>query len=166
MPAIESRPLPDHALLARYARAGCYTDCFCTEVKGSISCADYVEAFYTTPLFKAERLILTLAVASPSTDTQARQVATGTIDRFAAWQLEARTDQQLLMCDIFGSTRSWFMVEPVTVGGSPRTRLYFGSAVTKTAMNRRTFRWLTGFHVLYSKALLNAARRRIGSEHR
>lgn len=163
MPAIEIRPLPEHSLLTAYAAAGCYTDCYCAEVEGSVSCADFVEAFYTTPLFKTERLILKLAVASPSTDVQARQIAEGTIDRFAAWQLEARTDQQLLMCDIFGSTRSWFMVEPVTGGTSPRTRLYFGSSVTKTAMNRRTFRWLTGFHVLYSKALLTSARRRIGS---
>lgn len=153
--------LPDHALLAAHTRNGGYTDCYCTEVQGAISCADYVEAFYTTPLFKTERLILKLAVSSPSTDAQARQIAKGAIDRFAAWTLEARTDQQLLMCDIFGSTRSWFMVEPVTNGDPPRTRLYFGSAVTKSAMSRPSFRWLTGLHVLYSKALLRSARRRV-----
>lgn len=163
MPAIKPCDLPAHALLAAYARNGAYTDCYCAEVKGTTSCADYVEAFYTTPLFKTERLILKLAVASPSSDAQARQIANGTIDRFAAWTLEARTDQQLLMRDIFGNTRSWFMVEPVDANGAAGTRLYFGSAVTKGAMNRRAFRWLTGFHVLYSKALLSAARRRIGS---
>lgn len=166
MPAIQRCELPEHALLASYARAGAYADCYCTEIDGAISCADYVEAFYTTPLFKTERIILKLAVSSPSTDAQARQIAEGTIDRFAAWTLEARTDQQLLMCDIFGSTRSWFMVEPLNAGGTAHTRLYFGSAVTKAAMNRRTFRWLTGFHVLYSKALLGAARRRIGPDRR
>ena len=163
MPAIDTCPLPANALLERYARDGAYTDCYATEVAGTIDCTRYVEAFYTTPLFKTERLILKLAVSAPSTDAQARQVASGDLDRFAAWRVEARAPDQLLMCDMFGSTRSWFMVVPATGSSSARTRLYFGSAVTKTAMNRRMFRWLTGFHVLYSKALLRSARRRIGS---
>lgn len=161
MPAIAARPLPANALLARYARDGAYTDCFAAEVAGPIDCARYVEAFYTTPLFKAERVILKFAIAAPSSDTQARQVAGGHLDRFAAWRVEARAPGQLLMCDLFGRTRSWFMVEPVTGSPSARTRLYFGSAVTRTATNRRTFRWLTGLHVLYSKALLSSACRRI-----
>jgi hypothetical protein len=111
---IETRSLPRQALLARYAGNGAYTDCFAAELDGSIDCARYVEAFYTTPLFRAERLILRLAIEAPSTDEQAHLLASGAIDRFAAWRVEDRAPDQLLMCDIRGSTRSWFMVERLT----------------------------------------------------
>jgi hypothetical protein len=163
MPMIETRSLPRQALLARYAGNGAYTDCFAAELDGSIDCARYVEAFYTTPLFRAERLILRLAIEAPSTDEQAHLLASGAIDRFAAWRVEDRAPDQLLMCDIRGSTRSWFMVERLTDGAAPRTRLYFGSAVVSAAMRRPLFRWLLAFHVLYSRALLLSARRRLAN---
>ncbi len=161
MPSISPSPLPEHALLNRYARAGAYTDCFVTETAGAVGLAPYLEAFYTAPLFKLERRILQSMASLPSTDAQARRLAAGSIDAFAAWRVEARAENQLLMCDLHGSTRSWFMVAPAHADNEPRTRLYFGSAVTKSAMAKPLFRWLLGFHVLYSKALLAAARRRI-----
>jgi hypothetical protein len=161
MRKIEPHPLPERALLNTYAHAGAYTDCYIADVAGTVACARYVEAFYTTPLFKLERLILKLAASKPSTDAQAQKAAEGSIAEFAAWRVEARADDQLLMCDMFGNTRSWFMVEPA--GDGTRTRLYFGSAVTTAAMSRPLFRRLLGFHVLYSKALLASARRRIES---
>jgi hypothetical protein len=68
------------------------------------------------------------------------------------------------MCDIHGSTRSWFMVEAMNDGAARRTRLYFGSAVVSAAMRRPTFRLLIGLHVLYSKALLLSARRRLANK--
>jgi hypothetical protein len=157
MGAIQACPLPERSLLQRYARVQAYTDCYVTDVAGTVSCERFVEAFYTTRLFKLERLILKLALARPSTDAQAAQLAAGALADFAAWRVEARADDQLLMADVFGNTRSWFMVEP----GAARTRLYFGSAVTEQAMRRASFRWLLGFHVAYSKALLHAARRRL-----
>ena len=92
---------------------------------------------------------------------EARAVAAGTGERFAAWSVEARAPDQLLMCDLYGRTRSWFMVEPATDAGPVQTRLYFGSAVVASAMRKPSFRLLLGFHVLYSKALLRAARRRL-----
>lgn len=162
MRPIESCPLPEGALLSAYARADAYTDCYVAEVGGTIGCARYIEAFYTTPLFKLERLILRFAVSKPSTDAQARQLADAQIDTFAAWRVEARTHDQLLMCDLFGNTRSWLMAAPIP-GEPMRTRLYFGSAVTATAMCRPLFGKLLGFHVMYSKALLSSARRRIES---
>ncbi|HTE41110.1 MAG TPA: hypothetical protein VK629_09775, partial [Steroidobacteraceae bacterium] len=79
----------------------------------------------TTRLFKLERLILKWAVAKPSIDDQARQVAAGDRDDFAAWTVEQRADDQLLMCDLSNRTRSWFMVGSIPGG----TRLHFGSAV-------------------------------------
>jgi len=67
------------------------------------------------------------------------------------------------MCDRYEKTRSWFRV--VSLDGG-RTVLQFGSAVSAKP-DRRTgvaamsvvFRLLMGFHVQYSRILLNAARR-------
>ena len=69
-------------------------------------------AFYTTWLFRLERWILRLAVARPSTDEEAHQLARGEREAFAAWSVEARAPDQLLMCDFTGRTRSWLMVVP------------------------------------------------------
>ncbi|MEX2151530.1 MAG: hypothetical protein WD793_15055 [Steroidobacteraceae bacterium] len=131
-----------------------------TEVSRPVAQAEYVEAFYTSDVFKLERLILKLLVARPSTDQQARELATGQRGTFAAWGVEARAPDQLLLCDFQGRTRSWLM----TSG----TCLYFGSAVVPVAArgSRKTglgfaFRALLGFHRLYSRALLNAAVRRL-----
>ena len=55
---IKSGPAPDEALHAKYERAGAYTDCFTTEVAGRVTHAQFVEAFYTSRVFKLERLIL------------------------------------------------------------------------------------------------------------
>ena len=163
---IEPCALPDGALLSRYRANGGYTDCYATEISGTVSQAQYVQAFYTTPLFKLERAILKFAVAMPSTDAQAGQLAEGSIKAFAAWRVEARSDNQLLMCDFRARTRSWLMAEPTADGA--RTRLYFGSAVVPvgSAQNGKpglglAFRLLLGFHKLYSAALLRAARSRI-----
>ena len=152
--------LPDEALLGRYSSNGSYTDCYMTEIPIPVSQAQYVNAFYTTPLFKLERFILTWTVSKPSTDIQAKQLADGTRDAFAAWTVEAWTENQLLMCDFLSRTRSWLMVLPLESG----TRLYFGSAiVSKTGKSTLElgFRALLGFHRLYSVALLHAARSRL-----
>ncbi len=157
---IQTCPLPDNALLGRYSRNGSYTDCFMTEIPVLASHAQYVNAFYTTPLFKLERFILTWTVSKPSTGTQAKQLANGTRDAFAAWTVEARAENQLLMCDFVSRTRPWLMVASSEKG----TRLYFGSAIVpKTGKSTLEFgvRLLLGFHRLYSVALLYAARLRL-----
>jgi len=150
-------PLPDNALSGRYSRDGCYTDCFMTEIPRPVSFSQYINTFYTTPLFKLERFILTWTVSKPSTDAQAKDIADGTGNAFAAWTVEARTENQLLMCDFVSRTRSWFMVVPLEKG----TRLYFGSAIVP-GIGRSTIEWqyrgLIGFHRVYSRALLHAAR--------
>jgi len=152
-------PLPDNALLGTYSNEGAYTDCYMTDISVSVSHAQYVTAFYTTPLFKLERFILTWAVSKPSTDVQAKQLAYGLTQTFAAWTVEARAEDQLLMCDLVRRTRSWLMVVPLESGG---TRLYFGSAVVpgqdKSSLEF-SFRALLGFHKPYSVALLYAVRR-------
>jgi hypothetical protein len=156
--------LPPEALLRKDRDAGAYTDCYATEIAARVSHATYVEAFYTTWVFKLERLLLKWLVAKPSTDAAARRLALGELDAFAAWNIEARAPHQILLADFQGKTKSWLMVAP---GDATRTRLYFGSAVVRVrdqAGQRRlgfTFRALLGFHKLYSRVLLSAARSRL-----
>lgn len=147
--------LPADALLQRYREQGAYTDCFAIDVPGQVPHAAFVEAFYTTAVFRLERLLLALFVARPSNDAEARELAGGKRERFAAWSVEARAPGQLLMCDFAGSTRSWLMAVPAP-GGGPGTRLYFGSAVVRSRQGG-AFRALLGFHKLYSRILLRAA---------
>ena len=153
--------LPDDALLARYARTDAYTDCYRTEISGTVSFAEYVTAFYTTFLFKLERSILTWAVSKPSTDEQTTQLAEGKIDTFAAWYVEARSENEILLCDFRNRTRCWLMVSPLHDDTGTRTTLYFGSAVIplRDRMSGRpslgwAFGALAGFHKIYSVALL------------
>jgi hypothetical protein len=156
---VTKQPVPDHALHASYLRNGAYADCYLIHIDGEIRLAQFVAAFYTSWLFKLERWILGWSVRKPSTDAQARQIASGETTQFAAWTMELRAPDQLLMCDFMKATRSWFMVAP---GTQPRsTRLYFGSVVTSPG---RSYRWLMGFHRLYSRALLRAARARLARQ--
>jgi hypothetical protein len=150
-----------------YSQLGAYTDCYAIDVGKSITHRQYVEAFYTTPLFKFERLLLTWLVSKPSTDAQARELASAERSTFAAWSVEARSEDQLLLSDFKGRTRSWLMVEPVQDEKSTTTRLYFGSAFvpgSKASDHRRkgfAFHALLGFHKLYSKLLLKASASRL-----
>ncbi|MBT8080467.1 MAG: hypothetical protein KJO31_17945 [Gammaproteobacteria bacterium] len=161
--SITKSPLPGDALLQRFVDSGDYTDCFVTGIDTQVALADYVEAFYTTAVFKAERLVLKWAVARPSTDREAKQLANGVIDAFAAWTVVERRENQMLLMDVRGQTCSWFMLTAEPVG----SRLFFGSAVIrseKTPTGPRmkwTYRSLLGFHRVYSRVLLWAARRRL-----
>ena len=166
-----SRPcsLPADALLAKYAGAGAYTDCYALDVAGAVSHAEYVEAFYTGRAFKIERFLLGLFLSRPSTDIEVKQLAIGKTDHFSGWRVEDRSTNQVLMCDIMsGKTRSWLMVTPQAEGSTPATRLYFGSAVlvatTKATGELRMdtgFRSVLWFHKLYSRILLDGARARL-----
>lgn len=129
MARITACELPAGALLARYRANGAFTDCYATSVPHRIAQARYVEAFYTTPLFKVERLLLKWFAGRPSTDAEAERLAAGDIATFAAWRVEARQDDQLLLCDLTGRTRSWLMSTPDPTAPTLTTTLYFGSAV-------------------------------------
>lgn len=153
---VESCTLPEEALTRRYRESGAYTDCFFTELARPVTHAEFVEAFYTTALFKLERRILRLCVARPSTDAEARALARGERDSFAAWSVEARTPNQILLRDFTGRTCSWLMV--ASAGRGPGTRLYFGSVVMPSSPVHEK---LLGFHTLYSRLLLRAAARRL-----
>ena len=172
--SIKIRPMPDRALLKQYRDksptddAEVYADCFSVGVDGAVVLSEFVFSFYTTPVFKLERAILKYLAAKPSSDYEAKQLSDGSIDTFAAWIVEERTDDQLLMCDYRGRTRSWFMVSPIATTGRPKTLLYFGSAVVPIE-NRKTgkleigsgFSLLLGVHKLYSQILLHSAKLRL-----
>ena len=168
MTPIRACPLPADALLHASVANGGYADCFVADIAQVVSQAQFVEAFYTSAVFAVERWILRWAVSRPSTDAQARQLATGAIDAYAAWTVEARAVNQLLLTDITGRTRSWLMVLPVQLGSHAGTRLHFGSAVMPVGRAGKgparmgwVFRALLGFHKRYSRVLLGAARARL-----
>ncbi len=164
MSSIIKTELPEVALLQKYRENGSYTDCYLSLLSREVSFPEYVAAFYTTLLFKAERTVLNWFLSMPSTDEQAQQLADGTTNAWAAWTVEERATNQLLMKDYQGRTRSWFMSESLELGTGEETRLYFGSAVVpierkssgQTVMGFG-FQTLIGFHKLYSVALLSAA---------
>lgn len=167
MLSIEQSKAPDQALLNVYTLSGAFTDCFHTDIKGSYSQQQFIKAFYSSLLFKLERIILKIVFAKPSTDDQLTALAEGSNDHFAAWKVEKRTENQLLMCDFQSRTRSWLMVLPTSSTEGNNTRLYFGSAVipTKKPTNGHAkfdlFKLLGGFHKLYSIMLLYSAKYRL-----
>jgi hypothetical protein len=155
---------PDNALHVKYARTGAYIDCFTTMIPGRVSHPAFVEAFYTSRVFKLERLILRWLADKPSTDAEAKELATGARDCFAAWSVEDRATDQLLMCDYLGHTRSWLMVAGCERDGLPATRLHFGSVVVP--VRRFPFRVMLGFHRWYSRILLRSASARLANSSR
>ena len=167
MLSIHSCELPSDALLNRYLVSGAFADCYVTEVAGSVSHAEFVEAFYTTMVFRLERRILCIFVSRPSTDDEARQLTNGELNTFAVWSVEERAANQLLLSDFTGRTRSWFKVAL----SDTSTQLYFGSAVVPVR-DRKTGRMslgpifspLLGFHKMYSRILLLAARWRLSAK--
>lgn len=163
--SIEKCPVPANTMLNKYSTDGAYADCYSTEIPRPIAFPEFIFAFYTTPLFKLERLILKLTVSKPSTDIQTRQLANGAIKEFAAWHVECRSENEILMRDFLGRTRSWFMVVPFD---GTSTQLYFGSAISSSEDSKTGklslglgFRALLGFHKIYSALLLHFAKSRI-----
>ncbi len=162
--------MPDDALLRTYRggvhpeRWGGYGDCFAVSVDRAVTLAEFVVAFYSSPLFRIERLLLRVLAGAPSSDADVRALADGSATVFSLWYVGTRTATQLLMCDRHERTRSWFRVVPLEAG---KTRLQFGTALAAAAPHRSAGarpirsalrRLLMGFHVLYSRALLRAAR--------
>ena len=160
--------LPTSSMLLRYKHDGAYTDCYRTTLPQTVSLPGFIEAFYTTPLFRLERIILHWLVHKPSTDKTIRLVADNQAQAFAAWQVERRDTEQILLADYRGRTRSWLMCTSSSDEDSATTSLYFGSAVvaagtgsTKRNPLSTTVKLMLPFHRLYSRALLWSARRRL-----
>ena len=164
MPALSS--VPEHSFLASCKDSGAFTDCYTITVPENLGLAEFIEAFYTTRLFKTERWLLAKILACPSSDNQVRDLAYSAANDFSAWRVEQRSDREILLA--FGQTRSWLYVEPLSEtlknGETPATRLYFGSAVFPARTSGKfsfLFHALGGFHHIYSRCLLAAAAKRI-----
>lgn len=163
--AVKADILPGQTLLESYRTLpGAYTDCFSIVIDRQASHPEFVIAFYTSFLFKIERVILKIGIDKPSSDSQAKELAEGHLDHFAAWTVEQRESNQLLMCDCIKRTRSWLMVEPDLANNTSRTKLYFGTAIVPTEELEngqrqigKVYQRLLGFHKLYSRLLLAAA---------
>lgn len=128
---VEPCELPQEALLRRYSNSHdnshdgdrSYADCFSIHLNQAVSLQQFVHAFYTTPLFRVERTILGM-IGRPSSDEQALSLSQGSADSFAAWSVEARSADQLLLCDFRERTRSWFMVADSERTSKPGTQLF------------------------------------------
>lgn len=151
-------PVPP-GLLLQHNPLGAFADAYALQIPKAVSLADYVAAFYATPLFKLERGLIGLLLRRPESDASAAALGRGELARFSAWQVLARNEQELLLQDQGGRTRSWLRVEPQASG----TRLVFGSAVLPRPGGGFGwgFRALLGFHEWYSRALLRAAARKL-----
>jgi hypothetical protein len=167
MSSVQACTLPAGTLLESYVRSGAYTDCYVVELARPVSQGEFIEAFYTTPIFKVERWLLANILSRPSTDLEARQLGLGSSAVFAAWSVEQRDPNQVLLAS--GRTRSWLMASAAMAGPSI-TKLYFGSAVvarrsvgSSTQRMGWQFKALLGFHRLYSRILLAAARRKLAA---
>jgi hypothetical protein len=168
--------VPDDALLKTYRgglhpeRWGAYADCFAVTIDRVVDLTEFVFAFYTSPVFRIEGFILHLLLGASSSKADARAVAAGTSETFSAWYVGQRTPTQLLMCDRYERTRSWFCAAPAAGG---RTRLQFGSAVA-AKRDKKTgapamgggFHFLLWFHILYSQVLLRAAKLNLRARRR
>jgi hypothetical protein len=154
-------PVPDSALMQRYVGQGAtYTDCYRVEVPQQVSLSEFVTAFYTTPLFRAERLILSLALRKRIHDGDINAMLSGRARTFAIWHVEEQSEDELLVCDAKDATRSWFWVMPLAQGGAA---LHFGSVVLAQEGRPlpKIVQYTTPLHLFYARSLLNAARRRL-----
>ena len=167
MPTVQPREIPLNSLLSPYKDGLGYSDCYVIKVPGTVTQAAYIEAFYTSPLFKIERALLQYLASKPATDADAKALAGGAATKFSAWRVEAQSSSELLLADFTGRTRSWLMAAPVGSGNvPPGTLLYFGSAVVPlSGQGAQSMGWLfhalLGFHRLYSRLLLGAASQRV-----
>lgn len=171
MSTVQPCEVPLNSLLRQYKDKPGFADCYVAQVPGLVTQQAFIEAFYTSPLFKVERTILEYLASRPATDADAKALAGGTAARFSAWGIEAQSSSELLLADFTGRTRSWLMAAPATgADQQARTLLYFGSAVvphsshgSQTQSMGWLFYALMGFHRLYSRLLLSAASKRLRS---
>ena len=165
---VTATPVPIDTSLHRLRLAGHFTDCFTTVIPTAVALPQFIEAFYTTPLFKAERLVLRLLLRQRTTDRQAHELANGTRTTFAVWRVAERTTDEILLSDESGRTSSWLMIREEASGPIRATCLLFGSAIKPTAQSASgtpqlspMFRAILGLHTVYSIKLLQAAARRL-----
>ena len=129
MPAVSDSSIPESALLRRYIGEERFADCYSVSIASTVTLEMFIVAFYTSRLFWLERLILRFLAGRPSTEDDVRNLATARASRFAAWKVEARTQNEILLADDTGRTRSWLMVSDGSTPDQSATTLFFGSAL-------------------------------------
>ena len=158
---VEQIAVPQASLLHRYvAQDGAYTDCFQVVIAKSATHSEFVQAFYTTWLFRLERCVLALALRRRISDEEVSALADDRSNRFAVWHVEARSENQMLLADNSGHTKSFLALEALETGS---VRLIFGSAVVTKGKQKlsRLVRATIWLHRLYSIGLLKAAALRL-----
>ena len=165
--------MPEGSLLAQFGGPQDYRDCFCREVPGEVTLAQYIERFYSSIAFAPERAILRLIGRGASADN-IRALARGDSDRIAVWEVIERTPDQILLLSKDTNTASWLSVsssdaavgktqtssssgceaQPQAEPVGQQTRLLFGSWVG--GIDKSGWRVMLAPHVWYSRALLDA----------
>lgn len=160
---VEAAPVPAASLLATAPGERAYADCWSCEIAGSAGLSQLIEAFFTCPAFRPERLTLA-AIGKGGSDAEARALAQGETDRFAAWTLVERREDEILLEDFAHRTRCWLAVAPK----GAHTRVSFGTAILARTgeggadrAENLAFRALVPFHRFYARRLIASAARRI-----
>ena len=145
----------------------CYTDCYFVDVPAKIVLSEFIAAFFNTPLFRLERLMLASVASKPTSAKDVTNIAEGKSDVFAVWSGECRDEYQLLMSVADGPIRSWWMVSPKN-DNQEYSRLYFGSVYLPKSVSSvgepkmgAIFHIFLSFHKLYSRTLLWLAKREL-----
>ena len=124
MKKVDEMPLHAGTFIAEQAElTGYYTDCYGIELGHAITLPEFINAFYTTPLFRLERLILALTPKGRMKDADVTALSSGESDNMSVWKVEGRRDSEILLSA--GRTKSWLMVVPSPNG----SLLFFGSVV-------------------------------------
>ncbi|MEL6648775.1 MAG: hypothetical protein AAFQ05_13995 [Pseudomonadota bacterium] len=153
--------LPQDSLLHACAtRPGSYTDCFeaavPTDGTPDRAFERFVFLFFDSWLFRVERMILRFAGKAPKAGTDPIALARGEVAHFAAWTVDARRAQELLMSVHHTPIRTWLSVAK----DGDQMRLRFGTALLAQETSGRVhwgFRATIRAHRLYAKLLLKAA---------
>ena len=165
MTRITAPPLPPQSLLARIRGPECYRDAFRASVAGEVSLGELVTAFFSSRAFLAERMALHL-IGRGADHADIAALAAGRTERFAAWQMEAREENELLMHDFLDQTCCWLAVSHGAGGPLPEPRpgttdIWFGTAVRE--FEGPIVSRLRGAHRWYARKLLGAAARGLHS---
>lgn len=153
----------DSLLMARW-RPGDFADCYVAEVPGSVSLARYLTAFFSSPAFWLERNGLHL-IGRGANARDIAALAEGRTKAFAAWDIEERDADQILMRDFTGKTRCWLRVQALP--NKDATRLHFGSWVNAKGESGKLSLITHAaypFHRAYSRILLAGAVRNLRNQ--
>ena len=134
---VKPSSVPESGLLNAYADIpGCYTDCFSAEISGTVQLPELIHSFFTTPVFRLERMILAVFASSPTTDLEVANLACGDGNTLALWKVETREKNQLIMAVGNGPLRTWLMVSP-DKAKKDTSRIFLGSALLPTAFGSK-----------------------------